>query len=350
MKKVSVIVPVYNVEHYLVECLESVLKQGLTDLEVICVDDGSTDGSPRVLAHYASRDSRMIILTQENRGVSGARNTGMAHVSGEYVYFLDGDDFLAPNALEVMCATATKDRLDLLHFDTQAHFADGTMESEYGSYATYYERRGQYPEVQSGVALLAAMIENGDHKPAVYLRLVRAELCREVELSFHEGVIHEDNAYAFLCDMSAHRAGYISQKLHRRRVRPGSIITTRSDSDALRGYLTAYLDMLRCVEGRGGGDEFVTHALAQQIVNVHAAVVRAYCETRVSDRAIMTSADTQVDTVVAWKLLERHATAAWRAEQAEARLATCEDALRAIKGSRYYRLVKAVRAVLGRSK
>ena len=92
MPKVSVIIPVYNVEKYLRECLDSVVNQTLNDIEIICIDDGSTDNSRRVLDEYAKKDSRIIILQQENQGAACARNFGMSIAQGKYLSFLDSDD------------------------------------------------------------------------------------------------------------------------------------------------------------------------------------------------------------------------------------------------------------------
>lgn len=92
-KALSVIIPVYNCEKYLRQCLDSVLGQSLQDAEVLCVDDGSTDASPAILAEYASRDGRIAVITQPNGGAGAARNTGLRRATGEYVLFLDGDDW-----------------------------------------------------------------------------------------------------------------------------------------------------------------------------------------------------------------------------------------------------------------
>ena len=98
--KVSVIIPVYNAGPYLRPCLDSVLSQTLSDMEILCVDDGSTDDSPAILGEYAQRDPRLRILAQENRGAGAARNTGMAEARGKYLVFLDADDFFEPDLLE----------------------------------------------------------------------------------------------------------------------------------------------------------------------------------------------------------------------------------------------------------
>ena len=99
--KVSVIIPVYNVEHYLRECMESILNQTLAELELICVDDGSTDGSLEILREYEKKDKRVIVLTQDNLGGGAARNQGLAIARGEYLSLLDSDDFFDPQMLEL---------------------------------------------------------------------------------------------------------------------------------------------------------------------------------------------------------------------------------------------------------
>lgn len=98
--KVSVIIPVYNVEQYLRECMESILNQTLAELELICVDDGSTDGSLEILREYEKKDSRVIVLTQDNLGGGAARNQGLAIARGKYLSLLDSDDFFDPHMLE----------------------------------------------------------------------------------------------------------------------------------------------------------------------------------------------------------------------------------------------------------
>ena len=98
----SIIIPVYNVEKYLRECLNSVLGQTFPNWEVICVNDGSTDSSASILEVFATKDNRVRIVTQPNSGLSAARNVGLKHASGEYILFLDSDDWLEVNALEIL--------------------------------------------------------------------------------------------------------------------------------------------------------------------------------------------------------------------------------------------------------
>ena len=124
MAQVSVIIPVYNIERHLRQCLDSVTGQTLTELEIICVDDGSTDASPEILADYAQRDGRFQIITQPNTGPGVARNTGMDRATGEYLIFLDSDDWFEPDFLERMVAKAKETGADVticrtVEFDTQ---------------------------------------------------------------------------------------------------------------------------------------------------------------------------------------------------------------------------------------
>ena len=102
MVEVSVIIPVYNTEPWLEECLESACGQTLKNIEILCINDGSTDGSLAVLRKFAERDERIVVINQENRGVAHARNVGLNRAKGKYIYFLDSDDWIAPDALEVL--------------------------------------------------------------------------------------------------------------------------------------------------------------------------------------------------------------------------------------------------------
>ena len=99
---VSIIVPVYNVKSYVGECVESLCRQTYTNLEILLVDDGSTDGSGEVCDEYADRDERIRVIHQANRGLSGARNTGLDNVQGEYIAFVDSDDLVSPNYVETL--------------------------------------------------------------------------------------------------------------------------------------------------------------------------------------------------------------------------------------------------------
>lgn len=111
---ISVIIPVYNVEQYLPQCLDSVIHQTYPNLEIICVNDGSKDSSREILEHYADKDSRIIVIDQENQGLSGARNTGLLQTTGKYVMFVDSDDWIELETCEEAVMAAEKHSADLI--------------------------------------------------------------------------------------------------------------------------------------------------------------------------------------------------------------------------------------------
>ena len=114
--KVSIIVPVYNTEPWLRECMDSLVNQTLKEIEIICVDDGSPDNCGKILDEYAKKDTRIIVIHQKNQGVSAARNAGLDVASGEYITFVDSDDYVDLNTYEKMYNLAKKDEIDILQF------------------------------------------------------------------------------------------------------------------------------------------------------------------------------------------------------------------------------------------
>ena len=114
MAQVSIIVPVYQVEKYLRQCIDSILAQTFTDLELILVDDGSKDQSGQICEEYSERDSRICVIHTENRGAAAARNAGLARASGPYIAFVDSDDYLSENMLQRMCDVSQNSKCDLV--------------------------------------------------------------------------------------------------------------------------------------------------------------------------------------------------------------------------------------------
>lgn len=129
MPKISVIIPVYNVEKYLCECLDSVINQTLQDIEIICINDGSTDNSLEILKKYAKNDNRIVIIDKKNEGAGEARNKGLDKASGEYLAFLDGDDFYNLDYLEKIYAKAKLTNADIVVCAANS-FNDGTKETK----------------------------------------------------------------------------------------------------------------------------------------------------------------------------------------------------------------------------
>ncbi len=137
MPKISIIIPVYNVEKYLAQCLDSVINQTLKDIEIICINDGSTDGSLKILRDYAKKDDRIKVINQDNSGVSVARNKGIKSAKGEFICFVDADD-LYPNIdiLEILYLNAVKNNVlisggELYRFDNHTQSYQRPTDKEF---------------------------------------------------------------------------------------------------------------------------------------------------------------------------------------------------------------------------
>lgn len=128
MTKLSVIIPVYNVENYLRDCLNSVVNQTLKDIEIICINDGSTDKSREILQEFADKDSRIKIIDQENKGQAAARNVGIKEAKGEFIGFVDSDDWLAADFYEKLYDSAIKFNADIAAGSIKRCFASGKSE------------------------------------------------------------------------------------------------------------------------------------------------------------------------------------------------------------------------------
>lgn len=124
MAQVSVIIPVYNAEKYINQCLDSIVGQTLRDIEIICVDDGSSDRSLEILREYQERDDRVKVIEQPNGGAGAARNNGLRHATGEYLSFLDADDFFEPDMLEEAVAAAESYKADFVVFNSDQYHMD----------------------------------------------------------------------------------------------------------------------------------------------------------------------------------------------------------------------------------
>lgn len=245
LPKVSVIIPFYNVEKYIGECLESVLNQTLKEIEIICVDDGSTDNSHEIVSEYKRKNENIKIIQKENGGQSSARNAALKIAKGKYIYFLDSDDCILPTTLEDAYQKAEKEQLDIVCFNTVAIFESEEMKDEYRFYENSYIRTGDYSGVQTGQSMFAKMREKYEFFVPVWFQIFRRSLIEENHLSFYEGIIHEDNLFTVQCFMLAKRVGYIDRTYHHRRIRVGSTMTSKIDMRNVEGYIVSYTELLR---------------------------------------------------------------------------------------------------------
>lgn len=225
--KVSIIIPVYNTEEYLKDCLESVINQTLDNIEIICVNDGSSDNSLRILEEYALKDKRIKLISQKNCGLSKSRNVGIELAQGEYIYYLDSDDYIKLDCMQKLYEIAHKDNLDVLLFEGEvlynSIYEDNKMYKNQFNFN--YNRKNNYKGVFEGKELLIRLINNKDYFQPVWLQLAKREFIIENKLRFYEGILHEDVLYTLSVMMQARQAACIKYSAYVRRVRPFSIMT-----------------------------------------------------------------------------------------------------------------------------
>lgn len=251
----SVIIPVYNAVQFLRACIDSVTNQTLRDIEVICVDDGSSDGSEAILAEYAAKDKRLKIVTQKNRGQGAARNRGLASAHGEYVYFMDADDELAAgDALERLVAVADAERLDALFFDAETRVDEELAVPPSAVRAEDYIRRRDYSSVRTGRELFAQFLSNNEYTVSPCLVLLRRSFMEENEIRFpDERIFYEDNIFMTRVLLAAKRTSHRPWRFYMRKVHANSTVTSKPTMRHLRGYLACYRDVCRLLAQGGWG-------------------------------------------------------------------------------------------------
>ena len=265
MVKVSVVIPIYNVEEYIEECLCSVLNQTLKDIEIVCVNDGTKDNSMSIVEKYKGQDDRIVIVNKENGGLSSARNAGIEQAEGEYIYFLDSDDFIAENTLEILYEEAKKDDLDNIYFNAEAFYENPSVEQQYPQYKTYYCRPGTYTQVQSGVQLFAKMETFKHYRPSACLQMPKRSLLMENNLRFKEGIIHEDQLFSFQAIILAKKAKHIAIPFYKRRVRSESIMTSEQAFRSSYSYYICLSEAGNFIKQFDFQDEEIVNAIARRL-------------------------------------------------------------------------------------
>lgn len=298
--KVSVILPIYGVEEFIGECVDSLVAQTFSDFEVVCIDDGSPDRSVEVAREHIGDDARFRFFAQENAGLSAARNHGLREARGDYLLFLDSDDLLVPQALELLYVTARADDLDYLDFTAHTFYESKRMKRVLNE--DYFEQRTSIDGVMTGPELftryqqldeyccpacfhffartlvaggadnLGTMGASGLRGAAHASRLANAGIASDGRLEFVEGIIHEDELFSPLLIANAKRAAFLNEPLYLRRMRDESIMNTRRGLRNVEGVLyvaRALEDWLRDYAQGSGTDRAFVRALAERIAMLH---------------------------------------------------------------------------------
>ena len=236
MADVSVIIPVWNTQDYLNQCLDSVQNQTLSRLDIMCVDDGSSDRSVDIIRERAGADSRIRLLSQEHQGPGVARNLGIDQARGEYLYFLDSDDWIVPDALERLVDRAREDNADLLFFES----INGERTTQ-GGRRVRGLRRQLATRLMAGVDYLEPALAAKAYSFSPCLQLSRRSLVRDNAARYPLHDRAEDSVFTIQLTLVAKRVSYRPEQLFYRRLRPGSLTTRGNPIGAIRGALHSWL-------------------------------------------------------------------------------------------------------------
>lgn len=242
---VSVIIPIYNVEKYIEKCLLSVIEQKHQNLEIICVNDGTTDRSMNIVLKKAKKDSRIQIINISNSGLSVARNIGLEAARGKYICFLDSDDCLAPETFEELLSIAEKNQADIVFFNAESIYESSELADKQKGYATYYKRNKSYEGCYNGQELFSLMISNHDFKPSACLQLIRHQFLEENEIQFYPGILHEDNLFTLSELLKAQNVVFEDKPYYKRLIRAESITSRKKDIRHAYGFFVCEKQILR---------------------------------------------------------------------------------------------------------
>ena len=230
--KISVIIPVYNVETYIEECLNSVIGQTFRDIEIILVNDGSTDLSLEIIKTFAEKDKRITFYSQENKGVSVARNSGIRKARGEYILFVDSDDKIVENTLTVLYQHAIETNADLVLGNASYWYPDGTLQP------SFVRRKANNISGLSGEICFEKLMMEMVFPPLVYLFFVKRKIIMDNKLFFKRNIIHEDELWCVKTMFNSKRVSLIDFNYYLYRQREGSIMRSDNHSFRIKSILT----------------------------------------------------------------------------------------------------------------
>lgn len=219
-KILSIIIPVYNVESYIKECLDSIVKYIGNDVEIIIVNDGSTDGSLIICEDYESKYNDVRVITQTNQGLSGARNTGIKYSQGDYILFLDSDDFLKESTLKSIIADINKEEKDFYLGRAYQYYADTN---------TYNLCQLDYTSLNycSPCQFFLDLHRKKEFWFAAWLLVINRQFLLENNLFFKTGIYHEDELWVPTVFVKAHNMGFLNYGFYCYRMdREGSIVAS----------------------------------------------------------------------------------------------------------------------------
>lgn len=244
MIKVSVILPIYNVASYLEETFNSIINQSLREIEIIAVNDGSTDHSDEIIRKFEKKDARIISFSQKNQGQSVARNLALQHAKGKYIYMMDSDDVMDnPDALSICYDYAEKNQADFIFFDGESFSEDGANRISWNTKRTHLVDEEKKYE---GEYLLNLMLDKRVHNCVVWLLLINRDYMNRIGLRFYPGIIHEDELFTTILTLKSDSIYCLKQKSFiKHRIRSASTMGLRYTKRNLFCYLTVIDELFK---------------------------------------------------------------------------------------------------------
>ena len=243
MIKVSIILPIYNVASYLDETFKSIINQSLKDIEIIAVNDGSTDDSEDIIKKYKQQDSRIVYIYQKNQGQSVARNTALSHATGKYIYMMDSDDLLGDTEALKMCYEyAERNNADFIFFDGDTFSEKGVLRTSWNTKRTDLLKENIKYE---GNDLLNIMLDTNKHNCVVWLLFINHQYLNKINLKFYPGIIHEDELFTTILTLQSNSIYCIKQSLVRHRIRNASTMGQYFTKRNLDCYLTVIDELFK---------------------------------------------------------------------------------------------------------
>lgn len=258
---VSVVVPVYNMEKYLGRCLDSLIGQSLGDIEIVCIDDGSTDGGPEILAGYAARDGRVKVFSQPNQGVAAARNAALERMTGRYLASVDPDDWLEPQALALAAGLMDEDpELDYVDWSSRIVYADDRRPADADEFEAVYQVKYEGRRAVDAEVRLNTVAN-------VCNKMLKTALIRRFGLDFPGHPVGEDGGFWYKFAAHAAFGYYLDEPLYNYYRGRGDSATVREQPEL--NWLSVFEDLYAHCRRQGLLNEGERTFLARIFLNMY---------------------------------------------------------------------------------
>lgn len=264
---ISVIVPIYNVEKYLKRCIESILNQTYFNIEIILVNDGSTDNSLEIANEYKKNDSRIKVISKKNGGLSSARNIGIDNANGKYLTFIDSDDYISSDYIEILYNSIIKYNSDISVAIFKLVFEDNSQKRIYKT-----KRVNEY--VNDRYNMLIKMFYQKDFDTSAVAKLFSVKIFEGVR--FPEGLLYEDLATIYKLFMNAKKISYINKEIYFYFQRKGSITKDNfkvKDFDLIN-IVSMILDEMKSVDKKNNLNNKLLNAVVQKYLSANFYILR----------------------------------------------------------------------------